>query len=119
MIYILNTFLKQEKKVCRGVQEIKGCGKKRAGKICNRLGITKNGKIKHLLPKLVEKLTSFITENYQTGWEGDQRVKKNIQRLVQISSYRGFRHIEGLPTRGQRTHGNSKTARRLNRAQHR
>jgi len=43
--------------------------------------------------------------------EGDLRkeVSLNIKRHIEMGSYRGLRHRRGLPTRGQRTHTNSRT----------
>ena len=43
--------------------------------------------------------------------EGDLRltITQNIRRLKDISSYRGLRHIKGLPVRGQRTKTNART----------
>lgn len=45
--------------------------------------------------------------------EGDLRkdVRQNISRLREIGSYRGFRHVKGLPVRGQRTRTNARTKR--------
>jgi small subunit ribosomal protein S13 len=36
-------------------------------------------------------------------------VAMNINRLMDIGSYRGIRHRRGLPVRGQRTHTNART----------
>ena len=46
--------------------------------------------------------------------EGDLRkdVSMNIKRLIEIGSYRGFRHRRNLPVRGQRTHTNARTRKR-------
>ena len=43
--------------------------------------------------------------------EGDLRkeVAMNIKRLMDLNTYRGFRHRRGLPVRGQRTHTNART----------
>jgi len=43
--------------------------------------------------------------------EGDLRkeISMNIKRLIEIGSYRGYRHRRNLPVRGQRTHTNSRT----------
>ena len=43
--------------------------------------------------------------------EGDLRkeVSMNIKRLIEIGSYRGYRHRRNLPVRGQRTHTNART----------
>ncbi|MBI2268077.1 MAG: 30S ribosomal protein S13 [Candidatus Blackburnbacteria bacterium] len=45
--------------------------------------------------------------------EGDLRreIRQNIQRLRDISSYRGVRHGRSLPVRGQRTKTNARTKR--------
>ncbi len=36
-------------------------------------------------------------------------IKKRIQHLQMIKTYKGIRHKKGLPVRGQRTHTNAKT----------
>jgi small subunit ribosomal protein S13 len=43
--------------------------------------------------------------------EGDLRknVQADIKRLIEIGCYRGIRHRQGLPVRGQRTHTNART----------
>ena len=43
--------------------------------------------------------------------EGDLRreIGINLKRLQAIKSYRGQRHLRGLPVRGQRTQTNSRT----------
>jgi len=45
--------------------------------------------------------------------EGELRhdVMTNIKRLKDVGSYRGIRHIKGLPVRGQQTKTNSRTVR--------
>lgn len=45
--------------------------------------------------------------------EGDLRgeIFEDIKRLKNINSYRGTRHIKGLPARGQRTRSNARTKR--------
>lgn len=45
--------------------------------------------------------------------EGNLRrvIRENIERLKRIGSYRGSRHIHGLPSRGQRTRVNARTRR--------
>jgi small subunit ribosomal protein S13 len=57
----------------------------------------------------VAKLRDVIERDYTI--EGDKRreVQSNIQRLVEIGTYRGMRHRRGLPARGQRTRTNART----------
>lgn len=42
-----------------------------------------------------------------------RRQQLNIKNLVEIHCLRGFKHLNGLPVRGQRTHTNAKTRKRL------
>jgi small subunit ribosomal protein S13 len=43
--------------------------------------------------------------------EGDLRrqISLNIKRLIDLHTYRGYRHRHGLPVRGQRTKTNART----------
>ena len=38
--------------------------------------------------------------------------QRDVKNCIMIGSYRGFRHNDGLPLRGQRTHTNAKTSRK-------
>jgi len=51
-----------------------------------------------------------VIENEATV-EGDLRkdISMHIKRLIEIGSYRGYRHRRSLPVRGQRTHTNART----------
>lgn len=42
-----------------------------------------------------------------------RHIKKRIQHLQNIKTYRGLRHRKGLPVRGQRTHTNARTQKSL------
>ena len=63
---------------------------------------------------LSEEEISHITNTLQKSTvkaEGDLRrdISQNIKRLMDIGSYRGYRHKKGLPVRGQRTRTNART----------
>ena len=63
---------------------------------------------------LSENQLSQIVNAIQEGKyviEGDLRreIGLNLKRLQAIKSYRGVRHLRGLPVRGQRTQTNSRT----------
>jgi small subunit ribosomal protein S13 len=40
-------------------------------------------------------------------------ISLNIKKLIEIESYKGFRHRDKLPCRGQRTRTNAKSVKRL------
>ncbi|HEV2392903.1 MAG TPA: 30S ribosomal protein S13 [Verrucomicrobiae bacterium] len=63
---------------------------------------------------LTEQQLSQIVHAIQDGKyiiEGDLRreIGMNLKRLQGIKSYRGIRHLRGLPVRGQRTQTNART----------
>lgn len=113
MLYVLNTNLKSKKKLFIALTEIYGLGKHTCSQICDLLGVSQDRRLKQLSSLQVEQLTQLVNQNYKIGAEMKRSPLKNIQRLIKIASYRGFRHTEGLPVRGQRTHGNSRTRRKL------
>ena len=53
--------------------------------------------------------TNFISQNLKIEGELRSEVQLNIKRLMDIGCYRGIRHRNGLPVRGQRTRTNSRT----------
>lgn len=112
MIYILNTQLNNDKQVKTALSQIYGIGNTLSDKICKQLGIPDDMRICQLTHSHIEYLKDFINKNYRIGAELRHYDRKNIQRLIKISSYKGFRHTQGLPVRGQRTHGNAQTARK-------
>jgi small subunit ribosomal protein S13 len=113
MLYILNTNLKSRKKLFIALQEIYGLGQHCCLQICDSLGVSADRRLKQLSGSQLERLTQLVNQNYNIGSEVKRATKSNIQRFIKIANYRGFRHIEGLPVRGQRTHGNSKTRKKL------
>jgi small subunit ribosomal protein S13 len=115
MVYILNTSIKDDKKLKIALQKIFGIGKFKSYQICDQLGMNYDMRLKSLTNIQIEKLVQYINYNYIYGSELKRLVGKNIQRLIRIASYRGFRHIGKLPVRGQRTHSNAKTSRKLKR----
>ncbi len=112
MIYFLNTHLPDKKKVYIALTQIYGLGLYQSIQICDELGIGKQKRVIQLHSSELEALSNIITQHYETGTDVRRSNLQNIQRLIKIGAYRGFRHIEGLPVRGQKTHGNSRTARK-------
>ena len=112
MAYILNTFVKGEKKCCVAFSEIYGLGPPLVTQICDQLGLSPHMKCQSLNASQIDRISRCISQNYVTGVELKGALNKKRSRLISISSWRGFRYIEALPCRGQRTHGNAQTVRR-------
>jgi small subunit ribosomal protein S13 len=90
--------------------KIKGIGWSTAEKVLEKAGIDASKRVKELDQDAVSKIASVIEDKPIEG-ELVRQVRKNIQRLQQIGSYRGHRHQRGLPARGQRTKTNARTKR--------
>nr|WCO87436.1 ribosomal protein S13 [Myricaria elegans]WRQ18415.1 ribosomal protein S13 [Myricaria laxiflora] len=112
MSYISGARLVADKKVKIALTKIDGIGPKKAIQVCYRLGISDNIKIKELTKYQIEKIEQMISQDHVVHWELKRGERADIERLISISCYRGIRHQDGLPLRGQRTHTNARTCRR-------
>ncbi len=106
---IVGVDVPKEKRIEIALCYIYGIGRSSSGKVLAIAGISPDKRAKDLTEEEVAKLTSIIQKEYKV--EGDLRrdVSANIKRLIDIGSYRGFRHRRGLPVRGQRTRTNART----------
>jgi small subunit ribosomal protein S13 len=88
---------------------IYGIGHPRAAKIVAAANVDGEKKVQDLNEEEVNRIRQVIESEGDV--EGDLRkdVSMHIKRLIEIGSYRGFRHRRNLPVRGQRTHTNART----------
>ena len=114
MVYLLETKLNDNKSIFSALISIYGIGKSNAFSICKKLGFSENLKVKNLSEDHIKKLLKLV-ENSNLLITSDLKKTKSLilKNLIFIKSYRGLRKIKGLPVRGQRTHTNGKTARRI------
>jgi small subunit ribosomal protein S13 len=86
-----------------------GIGHPRAAKIVAAANVDGEKKVSDLNEDEVNRIRQVIEA--EGNVEGDLRkdVTMHIKRLIEIGSYRGFRHRRNLPVRGQRTHTNART----------
>ncbi len=92
-----------------GLTYIYGIGKNMSKKILEEADVDPNIKSQELTEQEVAKIREVIEKQYVV--EGDLRreVQNNIKRLIEIGCYRGIRHRQGLPLRGQKTQSNART----------
>ena len=88
---------------------IYGIGNSRAARILDAAKVDPMKKVSDLGEDEVNRIRQVIEA--EGSVEGDLRkdVSMNIKRLIEIGSYRGYRHRRNLPVRGQRTHTNART----------
>lgn len=89
---------------------IKGIGWSLAEKVLSELKVDPARRISDLNSEDLNKIANKV-EEYPIEGELARKVRSDIQRLRDISSYRGMRHSKGLPVRGQRTRTNARTKR--------
>ncbi|HEY6766834.1 MAG TPA: 30S ribosomal protein S13 [Candidatus Sulfotelmatobacter sp.] len=109
MARIAGVDLPRQKYINIALTYIYGIGQPRAGRILDEAKVEPMKKVQDLSEEEVNRIRTVIEE--QGMVEGDLRkeVSLNIKRLIEIGSYRGFRHRRNLPVRGQRTHTNART----------
>ena len=109
MARIAGVDLPNRKRAEVGLTYIFGIGRTRSKSILHRAGIHFDKKVADLSEEEVNRIRTVIEAEGLV--EGDLRkeVSMNIKRLIEIGSYRGYRHRRNLPVRGQRTHTNART----------
>jgi small subunit ribosomal protein S13 len=88
---------------------IYGIGNSRSARILDQANVDPMKKVQDLGEDEVNRIRQVIENEGMV--EGDLRkdIQMNIKRLIEIGSYRGYRHRRNLPVRGQRTHTNART----------
>jgi small subunit ribosomal protein S13 len=112
MIYILGANLKDTQPVHRSLCKVYGINIVLSHQICDDLGISQKIRTSQLLASQIDFLNQIVPQDYLVGSQLHTQSRQGIERLIGISSYKGIRHSQGLPTRGQRTHGNAQTSRK-------
>jgi small subunit ribosomal protein S13 len=99
-----------EKRIEIALTYIEGIGLTTSRKILNITKIDPDKRAKDLTDTEVAEINSAIS-SLEIPIEGELRrmVNSDIRRLKEIKSYRGLRHQQGLPVRGQRTRTNART----------
>jgi len=125
IIRVAATDLDGEKPILQALIKIKGIKYAVSKAICKVGNLDPNQKLKTLTEKEIEKLEEIIKDPIKfgvplflanrrrdietgkdmhlTGLDLDVARKFDIQRYVNLKTYRGWRHMLGQPVRGQRT----------------
>jgi len=109
MARIAGVDLPRTKRINVALTYIYGIGVSRSARILDEAKVEPMKKVQDLGEDEVNRIRQVIEGEGLV--EGDLRkdVSMNIKRLIEIGSYRGYRHRRNLPVRGQRTHTNART----------
>jgi small subunit ribosomal protein S13 len=129
IVRIANTDLDGEKTLIHGLTSIKGIGMHMSSLVTDKTGFNRNIKIGDLTDAQIEKIKetleslnknapSWMVNHRKDLASGDDihliasdidmRLRDEINVMKKIRSYRGVRHEQGLPVRGQRTRANNR-----------
>ena len=111
MARIAGVTIPTEKQVQISLTYIYGIGPMYAARILEATGVAPTTRVKDLTEAELKKIREEIDANYHVEGDLQRVVAGNIKRLKDINAYRGLRHKNGLPSRGQRTRTNARTRR--------
>lgn len=131
VVRILSKDIEGKMKLYPGFTKIKGVSWTLSNAICKLLGFDKKRMIGSLTVEEVDKISELMKtsklpnfllnrrNDFETGESkhligSDLELRKefDIKRLKKIKSYKGYRHMSGLPLRGQKTKSNFRKNRR-------
>lgn len=92
-----------------GLTRIFGIGRTVSKKILKEAKIDLNKNVKTITDDEAVKIRAIIDRDYKVEGDLKREVNSNIKRVMDIGSYRGYRHRIGLPVRGQKTKTNART----------
>ena len=108
MARIAGIDLPKNKRGVIGLTYIFGIGKSRAKEILSRAQVNEDTKINQWNDDEISRIREVVA-SYKIEGELRSEIQLNIKRLMDIGCYRGIRHRNGLPLRGQKTKNNSRT----------
>jgi len=98
-----------EKQIRISLRYVYGIGPVNAMDILKEAHIDPMKKARELNEDEVGRIVNIIDRSYVVEGALRRQIQQNIQRLKDITSYRGSRHRRNLPVRGQRTRSNART----------
>ncbi|CEH12422.1 s13-like h2th domain-containing protein [Ceraceosorus bombacis] len=144
-MYLLGAHLPDDKLVRIALTAFYGIGYSQASKLCSRLSLHKHAKVENLTDAQINLLSAYLSSPgsiparpanptspnlpaSQRHNPADDPLRSivleadlrrvhvaNIAHHRTVGSYKGRRHAQGFPVRGQRTQTNARTAKKLNR----
>lgn len=111
MVRLAGVVLPDDKRIGYALTLIYGIGWSKAKEILTLSNIDRNKRVKDLTDGELRELAVVIGKRCKIEGDLREEINENIQRIKEIRCYRGLRHLQGLPVRGQRTRSNARTKR--------
>nr|YP_010616488.1 ribosomal protein S13 [Peronosclerospora sorghi]WAU47953.1 ribosomal protein S13 [Peronosclerospora sorghi] len=113
MLYIFNKTISNSKKILYSLTILYGINKFQSKKICKNIGINPKITLDKIKSNQINRLITYINKNLKIEHFLKKKKTERLNELLEIKSNRGIRQNQGLPVRGQRTHTNAKTTKKL------
>lgn len=111
MARISGVTIPSEKQIQISLTYVYGIGPKTSQDILTQAKVELTARTKDLTDDELSRIQEVINNELVVEGELQRIVAGNIKRLKEINCYRGLRHKQSLPSRGQRTKTNARTRR--------
>jgi len=101
--------LPNNKSIVISLSYIYGIGRFQSRQILDAIGVDYTIKTGDLSEEQILSIRNEIDDNYMVEGELRSQVGRNIKRLIDVGTYKGLRHKNGLPVNGQNTKNNART----------
>lgn len=112
-IYFLNTYLDLKNYLYFSLTKIFGINLFLSTQICKKFGFTKKSFLKDVSFEILNRIRKYILTMYKIQDQLKNFIYSSIHLHIYNKSIIGLRHKLKLPVRGQRTHTNRKTVKKL------
>ncbi|EEP27946.1 MULTISPECIES: 30S ribosomal protein S13 [Shuttleworthella] len=109
MARIAGVDLPREKRIEIGLTYIYGIGRASSDAVLASANVDPDTRVKDLTDDEVKRISNAIEETLTVEGDLRRQTALDIKRLQEIGCYRGKRHRQGLPVRGQKTKTNART----------
>ncbi len=111
MARISGVTIPAKKQIWVALTYVYGIGPKTSEDILSKATVERTARVENLTDAEISRIQDVINADLVVEGELQRVVSGNIKRLKEIKSYRGMRHAQSLPSRGQRTKTNARTRR--------
>ena len=106
---VIGIDIPDNKKLEISLTYIYGIGRRLSNEILVKLGLDPHMRAHKLSQDDIARINGLLQSEYTVEGDLRRQIQNNIKRLIAIHAYRGMRHRNSLPVRGQRTKTNSRT----------
>ena len=106
---LMGVDIPNDKQIQFSLTYLYGIGLYTAREVCEKLGIEPSRPASDIHEDELGQIAAMLEREYTVEGPLRRQTTQNISRLREIKSYRGLRHRNSLPVRGQRTKTNART----------